>query len=208
MDKTVPLTKKDSRSLFQIVVSAIVPTDVRFYDMLEEQAAIGCDATALLMRLGPDALAKVASGLQELEHKGDAVLHKLEEALAATFVTPLDREDIQKIASLLDDVLDNANAAARSCWMRGVDDFTPAMLEMSSTLHAASVNIDEAVSMLRVHDFAGITALARKVRALESQGDAVYQQAIHGLYHATDMDPIRLRREEKVLEAMELALNS
>ncbi len=59
--------------------------------------------------------------VQKFEHEGDAIVHELEEALAKTFVTPIDREDLQRLSSELDTVLDLTNGAIRACTMLGVD---------------------------------------------------------------------------------------
>ncbi|TLX68860.1 MAG: DUF47 family protein [Thaumarchaeota archaeon] len=44
--------------------------------------------------------------IKELEHQGDKITHKLFTIIDKTFVTPLDREDISKLTSAIDEVLD------------------------------------------------------------------------------------------------------
>ncbi len=59
--------------------------------------------------------------VQDLEHKGDNIYHQMEEALAKTFVTPIDREDLQKLSAELDDILDLTNGAMRTAVLYGVE---------------------------------------------------------------------------------------
>src|SRR4051794_30895380 len=54
----------------------------------------------------------IAKSLREREHAGDAVTHRIMRQLNTSFVTPFDREDIYRLASALDDVIDAIEAAA------------------------------------------------------------------------------------------------
>ena len=50
--------------------------------------------------------------IKRIEHIGDDLTHSVLTKLSQTFITPFDREDIHRLASSLDDVLDFMNAAA------------------------------------------------------------------------------------------------
>src|SRR4051794_18871413 len=97
------------------VVRWLLPREDHFYDFLEGQAVVAHEAAVAIIpfREGRPA-AEVRIAVQELEHKGDKIFHDLEEALAKTFVTPIDREDIQKLSSELDDISDLINGAMRA----------------------------------------------------------------------------------------------
>src|SRR5690349_24949291 len=49
--------------------------------------------------------------LREEEHRGDDRTHSILREVNSTFVTPIDREDIYRLASRLDDVMDFFEAA-------------------------------------------------------------------------------------------------
>ena len=51
--------------------------------------------------------------IRDLEHTGDEIIHSIMRLLHGTFVTPLDRQDIQNLAERLDDVVDHIEEAAR-----------------------------------------------------------------------------------------------
>lgn len=204
---TTTAPKTTFRSLLQTVIRAVVPKDDRFYDLLEEQARIGHLAAKKLAELSTGDLETVVAAVQELEHQGDATKERLELALASTFVTPIDREDIQMLSSELDDVLDYANTAARSCLIREVGKPTEPMIKLIALLGTTSEVVHQAVSKLRTHDFDEVTVLASKIRELESGGDRIYRDAIHALYRNPAVDAKRLRREEATLGDLEKALD-
>ena len=66
-----------------------------------------------------------ARGLKDIEHSGDEITHEIFAALARTFVTPLDREDISSLAASLDDVVDYIEEAARRIHLYKITEITP-----------------------------------------------------------------------------------
>ena len=50
--------------------------------------------------------------IRELEHEGDRLTHEVINLLNRTFVTPLDRDDMYRLASAIDDVCDHIDEAA------------------------------------------------------------------------------------------------
>src|ERR1700761_6805182 len=111
----------------QSVVRFLLPREDHFYDFLERQAIVAHKAPVCLRAFGEGEVSRVREAVQILEHDGDKIVHEMEEALARTFVTPIDREDLQKLSSELDGVLDLTNGAIRACVLLGVDKPTDAM---------------------------------------------------------------------------------
>jgi Phosphate transporter family/Protein of unknown function DUF47 len=50
--------------------------------------------------------------IKEIEHRGDDMTHEMLTKLNQTFITPFDREDIHRLTSSIDDVLDFINSAS------------------------------------------------------------------------------------------------
>ena len=90
------------------------PRDTAFYDLFAASAQNVRDGVRLLAEaLADDAdRVAVATALREIEHKGDEHTHEIIRRVNSTFVTPFDREDIYRLASGLDDVLDDVEAVA------------------------------------------------------------------------------------------------
>jgi predicted phosphate transport protein (TIGR00153 family) len=91
----------------------LIPKDESFYDMFEQLSGIlvkGADVLVEAMARF-DSVAESAKRLERLEHDGDQVTHDIIAKLNRTFITPIDREDIHRLASDLDDVLDLMEAA-------------------------------------------------------------------------------------------------
>src|SRR5690349_5232147 len=108
----------------QQVIRFLLPKEDHFFDFLEKQAECARDGARAFARFEPAVAAKVRAEVQEIEHRGDRFVHEMEEALAQTFVTPIDREELQKLSKELDDILDLTNGAARACELLGVENLT------------------------------------------------------------------------------------
>ena len=92
----------------------LIPQDKVFFNLLEEQAALVLKAAELFKAMINDyrTLEVKIKRMQALEHQGDEIVHKTISRLNKTFITPIDQEDISKLTSLYDDVLDNIDAVA------------------------------------------------------------------------------------------------
>lgn len=199
----------------QQIIRFFLPREDHFYDFLEKQAgAARQGALALAKFTSEEHTAEQASAaVQEIEHEGDRFVHEMEEALAKTFVTPIDREDLQKLSSELDTVLDLTNGAIRACVMLGVEKPTPPMKELVKIIVRCTEKIDEAMPKLRKHQYNEIVQVARELRKIEKEGDIVYRQAISNLFRGSEgesspgFDARVIIREKTVLEDLENAID-
>ncbi|MBL8936624.1 MAG: DUF47 family protein, partial [Archangium sp.] len=98
----------------QAMIRWLLPREDHYYDMLEELGRLGYEAAQALAAFETTPADKVRESVQAIEHKADDVVRRMEDALARTFVTPLDREDLHRLTSELDDIIDLANLTARS----------------------------------------------------------------------------------------------
>jgi uncharacterized protein Yka (UPF0111/DUF47 family) len=100
----------------QDVVRWILPKEDQFYTYLENLASATHEAALALGKWKDPKTSpqSICDDVQAIEHKADAIIQQLEDDLARTFVTPLDREDLHKLGSELDDVVDLTNLAARA----------------------------------------------------------------------------------------------
>jgi len=194
----------------QSIIGWLVPREVGFYEFLERQAATaheGALALATFAREGASA-EEVRARVQVREHEGDAIVHAVEEALAKTFVTPIDREDLQKLSSELDDILDFTNGAARACVLMGVAKPTEHMQRLTGMLVDCTAVLRDAVPHLRGHDYAALIEASRALRKLEKEADTIYRDGVHTLFHDQAIDAKVLLREKTVLEDIERAVDS
>ena len=84
------------------------PVDTAFYDLFTESAqhlVVGAGLLAEMLAESADQ-EDVATRMRQAEHEADETTHALVRRVNTTFVTPFDREDIYRLGSSLDDVMD------------------------------------------------------------------------------------------------------
>src|SRR5437763_16547693 len=91
----------------------LIPRETKFFDMFLEMAQNLVEGARLMKALLEDFrdVPAQVSKLKDIEHRGDDMTHAIITKLNQTFITPFDREDIHRLASSIDDVLDLLNAA-------------------------------------------------------------------------------------------------
>lgn len=196
----------------QAAIRWLLPREDHFYDFLERQAKAAHEGAKALSKFATNGTSakQAREAVQKIEHEGDSIVHEMEEALAKTFVTPIDREDLQKLSSELDTVLDLTNGAIRACVMLGVEKPTEAMKQLIEIIVRCTAKIDEAIPKLRKHQYGEIVAVARELRSIEKEADVVYREAISALFGKDDRgasDARVLIREKTVLEDLENAID-
>jgi uncharacterized protein Yka (UPF0111/DUF47 family) len=193
----------------QSIIRWLLPREDVFYDFLERQATTAHEGVKALQRLREPAVSAeaVREAVQELEHDGDKLVHELEEALAETFVTPMDREDLQDLSSELDTILDFTNGAARVFVLYGVERPTQAMLELTDLLEKCTAVLATAMPKLRRHMYPEIIEASRDVKKLEKDADAVFRNAVSALFKDPAIDAKVILREREVLDHIEEAID-
>lgn len=192
----------------QDMIRWILPREDVFYALIEQQGVLADEAAQALAQFANGAAAdKVHQTVRELEHKADEIVYQIEEQLAAAFVTPIDREDIQLLASAIDDIVDLINLTARSFVLFGVPQPSPAMAELMQILVKMTGALRAELPALRRHEYGKLIALSRVIKQHEKEGDRVFRNAVSNLFHDPAIDAKVLLRDKEVLEDLEHAID-
>lgn len=194
----------------QSFVRFLLPRADHFYEFLERQADVAQRGALVLARFGgPErgTAQEVCDAVQALEHEGDGIVHEMEEALAKTFVTPLDREDLQRLSMELDDILDLTNATARVALLYGVEVPSEATRKLTAILVEATQLLAQVLPALRKNRYSELIDVARVVRKLEKDGDQIFRQETSRLFHDQSIDPRELIRQKTLLDDLESAID-
>jgi len=192
----------------QDMVRWLLPREDKFYGLIERQGVLLDEAAKALAELaGPAEPAEVHEKVREIEHRADAIVYEIEEQLAAVFVTPIDREDIQLLASALDDIIDYINLTARTFVLFGVARPTPPMVAMMEVLVKMAEFLRAELPALRAHEYTRLIAAGRVIKQHEKDGDRIFRNAVSELFHDPNIDAKELLRQKEVLEDLELAID-
>src|SRR5690606_1772503 len=108
----------------------------------------GADLLIQVFEPGVDRTA-LAAELRTREHDADDITHAIMRKLNSTFVTPFDRDDIYRLTSRLDDVMDLMESAVDSIVLYRVGTIPVEIAQQSDVLRRAAIATAEAMPRLR-----------------------------------------------------------
>lgn len=191
------------------VFQILVPKDKKFHPLFEQAADNVVKAAILLNQLflsnEEEKKAQIIQEIKKHEHLGDDLTHQIFEELNKTFITPFDREDIQRFTAKLDDVLDYINGSSQIIKLYKLTKNLPEFLELSELILQATREIKTAVSDLSsTKNLANIKKSCIRINEIENQADDIYYNAISMLFQ-NQTDAIELLKVKEVLSTLELA---
>ena len=161
----------------------ILGREDEFFTLLEASTKEGVNAVAALKRIlrAPDGTPSLGDFV-EARRKDKEVTARLEEMLITTFVTPLEREDIEELAEVLYKIPKTVEKFAERYiiavpQIRGADFGKQVML-----IEQAIQIVLKMVQALREGDLGDIKSLQNKLQALESEADDVLLECLGKFY--------------------------
>ncbi len=185
----------------------LTPQKRGFFDLFTQASANARDIARLLVELleaWPDAQGKLAD-IRELEHEGDRLTREVINLLNSTFVTPFDRDDMYRLASVLDDVCDHIDEAADNIDAYEVREVPLKAHQQAEVIHRAASRLHEAVE--RLEGFKDSSHQLAALRDLEDQGDRLSREAIAELFRS-GADPLTIIRWKDIHEQLEEAVDA
>jgi predicted phosphate transport protein (TIGR00153 family) len=184
----------------------LTPQKREFFVLFSMASANACAIAAALVELlerWPDK--EKLRDIRELEHEGDRLTHEVINLLNRTFVTPLDRDDMYRLASVIDDICDHVDEAADNIDAYEVTEVPEKARRQAEVIHRAAARLDEAVGLLE-----GFKDSARQLaalRELEDEGDRISREAIADLFRS-GADPLTIIRWKDIHEQLEEAVDA
>ncbi len=162
--------------------------------MLTEQASItleGMEALEKWIEEGADGRCQT---VRDLEHKADKHKLRLESALVATLITPIDREDIYDLSHRLDEVINCAKRTVREMEALEVRPEGTVLHKMAGTLVEGSRSLLISFTNLAsdLSEAANQASLARKA---DSKLEKIYRRAMQELFQSDDVKDIMRKGE-------------
>ena len=184
-----------------------VPQRTEFFELYRKAGANAVAIARALVELldrFPDT-SDLSWDIEELEHEGDRLTYDIVDLLNRTFVTPFDREDMYRLASVLDDICDHIDEAAGNILLYGIEEVRPKAKEQGNVVLRATEKIEEAVGLLQ--GFKDPRRQLAALRDLEDEGDRLNREAVSELFHSNG-DAISVIRWKDIHEHLEEAVDA
>jgi predicted phosphate transport protein (TIGR00153 family) len=158
---------------------------MKFFDMFDEAGEVLTRASAKFADMVTqfDRLTERSNELKREERAGDEIVEKIIKALDRSFITPFDREDIHKLATTLDDVLDNMEETAHRFGVFRIDRPPGPAIAMARIIKECCGHIDQALRLCRtMKQVEDIQDHLREIGRLENEADTIYRDSDSALF--------------------------
>jgi predicted phosphate transport protein (TIGR00153 family) len=189
-----------------------MPRETRFFDLFDRHGALiveGGNAVVELIRHYGDTTrrAELIQRIGDIERSADKITHETISVLHSTFITPFDRNDIHRLISGMDDVLDLMQDAAESMHLFDIQTLPPDSSVLAELLEGCCVRVHDAVKLLSsMENATRILAIAQEIDGLESDADAVMRAGVSRLFR-DEQDVRTLIKHKNVYEYLENAID-
>ena len=185
----------------------LTPREDSYYDMFADSANNLVAGARLLVELISDGADRegIADKMRACEHAGDEFTHAIMRRLNESFITPFDREDIYRLASTLDDVMDFMEAAADLVLLYQLDELPQEIVGQVEVLERAAELTAEAMPRLR--GMKGLSEYWIEINRLENQGDQVYRRLLAELFGG-EYDALTVLKFTEVVDQLEAAADA
>jgi uncharacterized protein len=187
------------------VLMNLLPRDEKFFDLFQQHIRMLCQASALLLtglRAGYQGMCAIEKEMETIERNGDEVIHEIFHRLRSTFLTPFDPEDIQTLATAIDDVLDAIEDATFRIVAYRLDPIPEPAVRLGKLIDEACESLARAIQGLKERK--PCLDHCVEVNRIENQADAIERTQLANLFRC-EMDPLLLIKQKEIYELLESA---
>lgn len=191
-------------------IARLMPREGRFFVLFDNHAKLivdGAHALADVLRHydnGTDRSAGLKV-IEDAEHAADRITHETVQLLHTTFVTPFDRDDIHRLISRMDDVLDLMQDTGESLVLYDIRNVTPEATQLAELLLRCAERVQAAVKLMAsMADAPAMLKICEEIDKLESDADKVMRGAVSRLFRE-ETDVRQVIKLKAVYEALESA---
>ena len=168
----------------------ILPEDKVFFVLFHEMAEKITEASTTLNEIThelPDGTEK-AHKVRQIEHRGDEITKKIYEQLNESLITPLEPDEIARLAPALDDVLDKIDWVTHQLCNYGIPETNDVLKEYSYLIQLAATEITHAFDTLAtLRDPDGVKGHTLEISRLYNLSTELLSRAILDLFKTKDL---------------------
>lgn len=192
-----------SKLMSGIMSYILPPSNDVFYSLFEEGTMYCKQAAALLHEILEEGVTEERIlRAKEYKHASSKNIKKTLEVLDTSFVTPIDREDIQNISTLLNRITKKITKSCLNLKVYRLETFTENLKNQSITLIAATEELEQIFSNFRKPTISDMTSKNLSMKEIEKRGDKILLDATDALFSGKydALNVIKLRDIHKDLE--------
>jgi predicted phosphate transport protein (TIGR00153 family) len=181
----------------------VIPQDRAFYDLLDRESADVLEGAVKLEEAVKsfDRMEERRKEFKDIEHNADEVVHQIYEKVNRSFITPIDQEDLTRLASGYDDVLDFMYSVMNRLVLFEITGPTPTMVEFTGIVRSSVEQLHAALASMRKLNKTVIDTACIEVDRLENEADILLNESVAALFKTEDV--INIMKLKEIYEYLE-----
>lgn len=186
-----------------------IPQDRLFFPLFDKAASNLQEGGKAIVQLvtctTPEEKIKWFREIERIEHVGDEITHEIFKELSKNFITPYDREDIHRLVSSIDDVLDYIHGSSKRIELYKLDVITGDIIKLAELIQTGTEELRRAIFELKnMRKMRDITDSLVRINSIENHADDIFDNAVARLFEH-EKDAIQIIKIKEVLSALETA---
>ena len=189
----------------------LVPKDRKFFPLFCQASANLVDCSKcfidLLNARDDEKLDNLVKEIKKYEKAGDRITTTIFDQLNSTFITPIDREDIHKLTSRLDTVVDLINTSAKRIQLYKLHEIPPVFYKMAELLQKSAEEINTIMLGLNdIHTFHKYKGNCVRISEMENESDTLNFSYLSEIFD-NETNAISLIKKRDILNSLEKAMD-
>ncbi len=191
-------------------LSALMPRERHFFTLFNQHASLVVQGSKVMLELlehydNASSRNEYINKIEEIESAADTVTHETVALMHATFVTPFDRDQINRLITRMDDILDLIQDTAETLKLYDIQSVGPEATHLANLVQICCERVQFAVGMLSSMDnSSAILKTCQEIDKLESDADRVMRSAMSKLFRE-EADVRQLIKQKAIFELLETA---
>jgi uncharacterized protein Yka (UPF0111/DUF47 family) len=185
----------------------ILPEDRVFFELFDRMTGTIEEAAQLLTELTADLSrgSSICHQIRLLEHEGDGITRQVYERLNQSLITPLEPEEISRLAPALDDILDRIDRVAQQLCTYGLTETNEVLVGFGKLIAECSEEIRASAADLRmVTEAQNLQARAIAINHIWNRTSELRAQAVLDLFSTGD--PVHIIKLKDIYENLEAVM--
>lgn len=197
-----------SKLISGIMSYILPPSNDVFYSLFEEGTVCAKQAASLFQEIIEGKITEEhVVRARQIKHASSKNVKKTLEVLDTSFVTPIDREDIQEIASLLNKITKKIVKACLNLKVYKLDVYTDNLKNQSQTLISATNELEQIFANFKKPTISDMTSRNIKMKEIETRGDEILYSATEALFSG-EYDALQVIKLKDIHKDLENALDA
>ena len=177
---------------------------------MEAQADVALRAAKVFRETTVDfsKLDERAKAINDLEHEGDELIHRLENHVATTFITPLDKEDLRGLSQTLDDITDAIEAVVARAKIYRLEKPRRDLVPFADQMVKATELVSSAIKEMKMGFHSdSLQRSLTEIHSVENESDQLYRAALQDLFFEPGIEPLTVMKWKEIYDRIEIAMD-